>query len=174
MTKICPRCKIEKDLSEFPKHKNSEKPRSYCRVCELERSREWSAKYPERKKDSSQKYFERNKDRLITQKQKDRNSNKNNIRIKERLSRYRKFFALSDFENLLVIQENECAICKTSFGDISKPYALFIDHDHQTSIVRGLLCKNCNYGLGNFFDNPDLLFRAIQYLRKFQQEDYAI
>lgn len=43
--------------------------------------------------------------------------------------------------------------------------ALHIDHCHETGRVRGRLCRNCNFGLGNFRDDPSLLLRAIQYLR---------
>lgn len=40
-----------------------------------------------------------------------------------------------------------------------------IDHDHKTNLVRGLLCKLCNSGLGFFRDKPDFLKRAIFYLK---------
>jgi peptide methionine sulfoxide reductase MsrB len=57
-----------------------------------------------------------------------------------------------------------CAICQ-------KPYdwetsALYIDHCHTTGKVRGLLCRNCNKGLGHFFDDVANLARAIEYLKK--------
>jgi hypothetical protein len=49
-----------------------------------------------------------------------------------------------------------------------------IDHDHSCCdsvktcgrCVRGILCVNCNAGLGNFDDNADLLVLAIEYLRR--------
>lgn len=41
-----------------------------------------------------------------------------------------------------------------------------ISSDHQTSIVRGLLCGECNRGLGLFMDNIDILIKAIEYLKK--------
>ena len=40
------------------------------------------------------------------------------------------------------------------------------DHDHQTHRLRGLLCHNCNKGLGNFKDSPARLMRAIKYLQE--------
>lgn len=39
-----------------------------------------------------------------------------------------------------------------------------IDHCHTTGIVRGILCWECNKGLGNFKDSPELLKKAINYL----------
>jgi hypothetical protein len=71
-----------------------------------------------------------------------------------------------DHEADLLIKNHNgvCDICGTD-----KPgYAgrrLAIDHDHSTGIVRGMLCQKCNVGLGNFNDNPDLLLKAVQYLK---------
>jgi len=43
---------------------------------------------------------------------------------------------------------------------------LSIDHNHVTGELRGLLCINCNTGLGMFKDNPELLLLAVDYLDK--------
>ena len=40
-----------------------------------------------------------------------------------------------------------------------------LDHNHGTGQFRGFLCDSCNTGLGKFKDDPDLLERAISYLR---------
>jgi hypothetical protein len=51
------------------------------------------------------------------------------------------------FQRILKYQKGRCAICKTD-----KPrgrYGVwYVDHDHATGIVRGLLCFNCNKHLG--------------------------
>jgi len=52
----------------------------------------------------------------------------------------------------------ECVICG-SVGNI------VIDHDHKTRFVRGHLCQHCNFGLGHFRDDPELLELAAMYLR---------
>jgi len=58
-------------------------------------------------------------------------------------------------------QEGVCAICRRPPSAMTH---LAVDHDHSTGVVRGLLCGACNLGLGNFRDDPDLLWRANQYL----------
>jgi len=47
---------------------------------------------------------------------------------------------------------------------------LYIDHIHGTKMVRGLLCKECNFGLGKFKDSPTLLRKAAEYLEKDEGE----
>ena len=59
-------------------------------------------------------------------------------------------------------QNNRCAICEKKINEFTKDFA--IDHDHKTGKVRGLLCLNCNIGLGAFRDNKAIMRKAIKYL----------
>ncbi|MFI9528336.1 endonuclease VII domain-containing protein [Micromonospora rosaria] len=63
-----------------------------------------------------------------------------------------------DVDALRREQGGVCAVC----GD---PDPEHVDHDHRTGWVRGILCFNCNGGLGQFRDSPARLARAITYLR---------
>ena len=54
-------------------------------------------------------------------------------------------------------QEGLCALCEL------RPIA-HIDHDHETGRVRGLLCQECNTGLGKLGDSADALRRALAYV----------
>jgi len=73
---------------------------------------------------------------------------------------------IKDYESMIIAQENKCAICKCEETRVfkGKLMRLCIDHDHNTGRIRGLLCHNCNSGLGKFGDSPDLLTLAAIYL----------
>jgi hypothetical protein len=43
---------------------------------------------------------------------------------------------------------------------------LHIDHHHGDGVVRGLLCNQCNLGLGLFRDDSSILRRAAEYLEQ--------
>ena len=65
------------------------------------------------------------------------------------------------YEKILKHQSGVCAICH--FHQRYKRLA--VDHDHKTGQVRGLLCENCNRGLGRFFDSEYRLENAAKYIR---------
>lgn len=41
---------------------------------------------------------------------------------------------------------------------------LVVDHDHQSGLIRGHICQDCNRGLGCFRDEVQRLMRAGEYL----------
>lgn len=65
---------------------------------------------------------------------------------------------LEAFAALLAGQENRCAICRTPDGN------WVVDHDHKSGDVRGILCRQCNTGLGCFKDSPEAAMAAAKYL----------
>lgn len=67
-----------------------------------------------------------------------------------------------DYDRLLASQNGACAVCLAPAIEFSKRLA--IDHDHQTGIIRGLLCIRCNVALGYVKDNTTILHRLIEYL----------
>ncbi len=71
---------------------------------------------------------------------------------------------LERFDVMLVEQDGVCKICGKKQHSSRSPH-LFVDHDHETGEVRGLLCNGCNFGLGAFQDNIDSLEKAILYLK---------
>ncbi len=63
----------------------------------------------------------------------------------------------AEVDAMLEAQRGVCAICLT-------PDPEHVDHDHKTGRVRAILCFNCNGGLGQFKDRPELLRRGADYL----------
>ena len=85
----------------------------------------------------------------------------------ERIRRlkYKYGMSLQDYEDILKKQGNRCAICKsTSNSDPNRKNNFDVDHCHVTGVVRGLLCSNCNTGIGLLKDSVDNLNSAIKYL----------
>lgn len=77
---------------------------------------------------------------------------------------------IEDYQRKLQEQGGVCAICgkaETIKDKRGKIRQLSIDHDHKTGIIRGLLCSDCNRGLGSFKDNIPALKAAIKYLKHY-------
>lgn len=66
-----------------------------------------------------------------------------------------------EYEALWIGQNGLCCICQTELASDRKPH---LDHDHKTGKIRGILCPNCNRGLGAFKDDIALLLKAVDYL----------
>ena len=75
---------------------------------------------------------------------------------------------LEDLQQMILTQNNKCAICFREFDHGQRKAWVNIDHDHSTGKVHGLLCWSCNAGLGSFQDNTTNLMKAIEYLNKNQ------
>ena len=75
---------------------------------------------------------------------------------------------LDQYNELLSKQGGKCMICQSDNNGYyrKKPRAFAVDHCHTTSKIRGLLCSDCNTGIGLLKDNIDLLNNAIKYLNK--------
>jgi hypothetical protein len=63
------------------------------------------------------------------------------------------------YESMLRLQDARCLICK----EIKR---LVVDHCHVNGHVRGLLCSQCNSGLGFFHDSVENLSGAVRYLQE--------
>ena len=133
--KVCAKCNIKKERSEF--HKDSARAdgiTAYCKQCKLAINNKWRGYNPEEMK-QSQRRTRRKREYGVT---------------------------AEEYDQMLEDQENKCHICKSEIG-----YEAAVDHDHLTGIVRGLLCRNCNVGLGHFKDSIETLKSAVEYLSKY-------
>lgn len=64
------------------------------------------------------------------------------------------------YRAMLGAQDGKCKIC---LKELHRP---FVDHNHTTGRVRGLLCGPCNMYIGHIKENLEALTRAIDYLVK--------
>ena len=98
----------------------------------------------------------------LPQEEKSRRGKRNNLKHKYDITP-------EQWDEMFEAQGGACAICKTTnppgYGN-----SLHVDHCHDSGTVRGLLCVNCNKGLGHFMDNPELLAAAIEYITLFVLE----
>ena len=72
--------------------------------------------------------------------------------------------SLEAYDAMLKSQDGSCAICGGQ-NQMDKPLA--VDHCHKTGKVRGLLCYQCNVGIGNLRDDPNILRLAIRYIESY-------
>lgn len=81
-----------------------------------------------------------------------------NVRLRFPGYRRKSVYGLSvaAFDAMVQRQGGKCAICM-------KQRRLVVDHEHQTGVVRGLLCNSCNSAL-SLMDDPDLFSAASRYL----------
>lgn len=133
--KKCKNCGVIKERSEYYKDaRRKDGITAYCKPCKLEINQSWRDSNPE-------KYS-----KAVTDM---------NWKAKER----RYGISKEQFFDMLNMQNYLCAICKDIIDE-----SAHIDHCHSSGKVRGLLCANCNKGLGMFKDNVNYLKSAIDYL----------
>lgn len=108
-----------------------------------ERSREWRKANPERSKFILNRWYRKNMKKATSY---------------GLVRRYG--LTLKRFADLRKLQKDCCAICKREFK--KTPH---VDHDHKTGVVRGLLCRTCNSGIGMLQGSSAILQSAIDYLR---------
>lgn len=74
--------------------------------------------------------------------------------------------SLDDYWLVHKDQGGVCAICKLEGFTMAKHHRLklVVDHCHSTGVVRGLLCHNCNRGIGLLQESKDNFLNSIKYL----------
>jgi hypothetical protein len=96
------------------------------------------------------------------------NWQRNNVE-KHRYNQIKSVYGLeeADYKNLILLQNNLCAICNKPEVAVSKKGKvknLAIDHCHTTGKIRGLLCQKCNTALGKLQEDKEILRKMIAYL----------
>lgn len=85
-------------------------------------------------------------------------------KVKNKQLVYNYGITLEEYDQMLILQNHRCKICQKHQSELTKP--LCVDHCHTTGKVRGMVCDSCNLGMGRFYDDPELLIAAANYLTK--------
>lgn len=76
----------------------------------------------------------------------------------------------TQFAEMLIAQGGLCLVCRCDLGHLKRDGGrIHVDHCHRSGRVRGLLCLQCNVGLGMFRDSPALLIAAVKYLKRMER-----
>ncbi len=83
---------------------------------------------------------------------------------------------IDQYEALLEKGNGVCWICfrpetRRRSKKARHPEALYVDHHHSSGLIRGLLCRTCNTGIGYFDDDPERVAKAIEYLVKWDDAE---
>jgi hypothetical protein len=140
--RVCKTCYQEKPLSDFPKRSGyKDGVRPHCLSC--------------------YRGYQNNSHHLHKHKHPHNYEKDKDFKLKRAYG-----IGYAEYLKMLDAQNGCCAICGTS--DTGNRKAFHVDHCHETGKVRGLLCGNCNSGIGNLRDDVGLLRRAIDYLESTQ------
>jgi hypothetical protein len=111
--------------------------------------REWSLKNPEKQREATQRWWRENPDR-----------------IKDTILRSKYGISLERYNQILQEQGGGCGICGGPPQGGRGGY--HVDHNHETGVVRGILCGHCNLLLGHAKESLDVLTKAQAYLIKYE------
>lgn len=119
---------------------------------------------PANRRNYDKEYYRNNREKALLYRKDYYSRNKRAFRRRLLMNTFG--LTLEDYDRMLSEQQGGCAICGTA--EAGGRGFFHVDHDHETEEIRGLLCANCNLGIGNMADSPEILEEAARYLRKQQ------
>jgi Autographiviridae endonuclease VII len=140
--KWCNECKRVRPASRFGKDKSTKSGLyPYCKDCKNKRN---------------SKHYQENKITILS-----RVVDAEAKRTKKRSYNLRKKYGIdiSEYNRIYQAQQGKCAIC----GNWQR--RLFVDHNHKNEEIRGLLCNNCNAGIGFLKESITVFEKAVAYLK---------
>ena len=141
-----------------------------CKQCCHDRRVEQYFKTRDASLEYSKKWKEENRD-YVRENAKE-NYHKDVVTKRKKELARKKGLRLEEYDQMVKACDGKCHICgkeekrKGRAGFVSSN--LSIDHCHNTGKIRGLLCHDCNTGIGKLKDDTELMMKAIEYLRKNQ------
>ena len=150
--KTCKDCSEEKPLEDFHTWKTKDGNSGYrgvCKPCDAKKK---------------QAYYQKNKS-LIAKKSKvryleDKAAGKVQAYHKNRHLVKTYGITVGEWEDLFNSQGRACAVCR----DSDTKNSWYVDHNHHTGEIRGILCNGCNVLIGMAKDHPQVLQDAKNYL----------
>jgi ribosomal protein S20 len=161
--KTCTKCKKELPLDYFAPRDNGRRLCSWCRNCSKEYKKNYWASIKDEMKEYKKKWYQENQERCKEQcRERYQNADKKHHAHVVWKNKLKRDFGINEETYFIMLeqQNNVCKICQKS-----DKRRLCVDHCHKTGRIRGLLCQRCNKCIGQFEDDPELLTRAIEYLK---------
>lgn len=160
--KSCKDCGLEKPLDEFYAMRGMrDGHRNECKACFAERRR---ARYDSATAVArTTRWREANRERFLAYQAEYRQRPERKRALRDLY--YRRTYGISadEVDAMLAAQGGRCAIC----GRVpERAGSWHLDHDHMTGQLRGILCIDCNHGLGKLQDDLHVLQAAVEYLRR--------
>lgn len=122
----------------------------------VKRACEWKKKHPAGRREQTRKDYARRREIYLERKRKDYALRPGVYSERHRrwrashpdgtYKRHVRYYGITprDYKQLVLDQDGACFLC----GEPPDERGLMVDHDHETGVVRGLLCNECNTGLG--------------------------
>ena len=147
----CRHCRTDFIPTHFNQHLCSES-------CKKERSKDLCKKWDQNNKDKKRAYNARK-------------YAENGDYWRDNSFKQRYGISLDDAKSILESQGGRCAICRSPIDlhakGINAPNKGHMDHCHYTGNLRGVLCRECNWGLGNLKDDIIRVRAAACYLEHY-------
>jgi len=140
------------------------------RAKDRERTAKYRSENPDKIKEAQKRSYDRLKsdpDRIKKLREWQKQYREKNRKALSDGERKRRFGITPEkYAELFKSQNGTCAICKNpeTATRLGKVKALSVDHCHKSGVIRGLLCSDCNTGIGKLKDDISVLQSAIQYL----------
>ena len=170
-SKPCRLCGVLKPLDQF--HRASamrDGHRNECIACTRALRRANYQANRERYIEAAQRWQARNPERTAAYQAEYRSRPERKRAMRDLYYRRTYGITVDEVDAMLEAQGGGCAICGVRPERLG---SLHLDHDHATGHLRGILCVDCNHGLGKLRDDPELLAAAIEYLRRTRRPSLA-
>jgi len=147
----CLECHVKYERARWAKNKDKHQEYNQTekrKEKQLERANKWYENHTEDVLESRKEHYEINQDRL-------------------NIERKCKKYNITEDKYKEMIGKN-CEICG------KRKWKMCIDHCHKTNKVRGILCNECNSGIGFLKDDSKLLQNAINYLSGIEKSNFEV